>query len=80
MPVTEYCLSAIQQQLADDELLEAEWVTMAVKTHKPADSLIADLHSLRASILTDRGGKLLDIDVIMDQTRDERDDELTNMR
>ena len=30
IPVTEYCLSAIQQQLADDDLLEEEHITVPV--------------------------------------------------
>lgn len=77
--VTEYCLSAIVQQLADDELLEEEQVAIPVKRTKDKD-LIADLRALRAAILADRGGKLIDVDRIMEEMREERDYELTGVR
>jgi uncharacterized protein (DUF1778 family) len=75
--VTEYCLSAIVQQLADDELLEEEQVAIPVKQAKDKD-LIADLRALREKILARRGGRPIDID-ILEQVRAERDYELTGL-
>lgn len=77
IPVTEYCLGAIRQQLADDDLLEVTQVEIAVSPQNKDDTLIADLRALREAILADRGGKLLDVDNFIEQTREERDRELT---
>ena len=79
MPVTQYCLAAILQQLADDDMLEEEQIEIAVTPAKD-DTLIADLNSLRAAILAERGGKLVDVDDIIEQVRAERDYELTGLR
>ena len=79
--VTEYCLQAITQQLADDDLLEEEQIHIAVAPSKRKDdTLITDLRALREAILADQGGKLIDIDRIMEEMRDERDYELTGLR
>ncbi len=78
VPVTEYCLSAIQQQLADDDLLEADQVTISIKPTLDAE-FIAGLEALQAKILARRGGKPIAID-ILEQVREERDDELTGLR
>jgi uncharacterized protein (DUF1778 family) len=75
--VTEYCLDAVRQQLADDDLLEAAQVEIAVTPQQKDDTLIADLRALREAILADREGKLLDVDDFIEQTRKERDRELT---
>ena len=81
VPVTEYCLQAITQQLADDDLLEEEQIQIVVAPSKRKDNtLIADLHTLREAILGDRGGKLIDVDTIIEQMRDERDYELSGLR
>jgi hypothetical protein len=81
VPVTAYCLQAITQQLADDDLLEEEQIPIAVAPTKRKDeTLIADLHALREAILTDRGGKLIDVDDTLEQVRAERDYELTGLR
>jgi len=79
MPVTEYCLNAIQQQLADDDLLEEEQVAITVTPGKKDDTLIADLSHLRAAILADRDGRLIDVDEVIEQMREERDYELTGL-
>ncbi len=76
--VTEYCLAAITQQLADDNLLEEEQVTIPVKLAKD-EPLMADLRTLRESILARRGGRPITLD-ILEQVRDERADELIRLR
>jgi hypothetical protein len=79
VPVTEYCLNAIQQQLADDDLLEEARVTISVKPTLDED-FIASLEALQAKIKARRGGQPIDLDRIMEEMRAERDDELMGLR
>ena len=53
MAVTEYCLSAIRQQLADDDMLERDKVEIAVYTSSRQESYL-HLGGLRETILADR--------------------------
>ena len=78
LAITEYCLAAITQQLADDHVLEEEQVTIPVKQPKDVN-LMADLRTLRESILARRGGQPITLD-ILEQVRDERDYELIGVR
>ena len=79
MAVAEYCLSAIRQQLADDDMLERERVEIGVIPAND-DALIADLRALQEEIKIRRGGQPIAVDDIMDEMRKERDDELSGMR
>ena len=78
--VTDYCLFAITQQLADDDLLEAEQVDIPIKQSIATASLIADVHQLRETIKAERGGMLIDLDGALEELRDERDHDLLSMR
>ena len=78
-PVTQYCLEAIMQQLADDDVLEQSQVIIDIQPNSQ-DTLINDLRALHDRILARREGKLIDIDNIVEQVRSERDDELLSMR
>jgi len=78
IPVTEYCLSAIQQQLADDDLLEAEQVTLSVSPTLEED-FIDSLEALQAKIKARRDGHPIDIDRFIEEMRAERDDELLSL-
>jgi hypothetical protein len=81
MAVTEYCLQAITQQLADDDLLEEEQIHIPVTPAKQRDdTLIAELRALHQNILAYRKGELIDVDTELEQMREERDYELTGMR
>jgi hypothetical protein len=81
VPVTEYCLSAIQQQLADDDLLEATKVEITITPVKQDDdTFIADLRALHQEILVYRKGELIDVDTELEKMREERDYELTGLR
>jgi uncharacterized protein (DUF1778 family) len=79
VPVTEYCLEAIRLQLADDDLLEAENVTLSI-TPTLDEALIDRLGALQARIKARRGGQPIDIDRIMEEMRSERDDKLLSLR
>ncbi len=77
VPVTSYCLDAIMQQLAEDEVLEQERieipVTPALQTVDP--ELIIHMRTLRERIIARRGGELITADVV-EQVRVEREEEL----
>jgi len=78
--VTEYCLAAIEQQLADDDILEREQIDIPVTSTQLEATLIADLRQLRARISADRRGAAIDLDSLFDELHDERDHELFSMR
>ena len=81
MPVTAYCLQAITQQLADDDLLEEAQVTIAINPNKQTDeTLIADLRALQEKIKKRRGGKPIDLERILEEMREEREYELSGLR
>jgi uncharacterized protein (DUF1778 family) len=76
--ITQYCLDAIKQQLAEDDMLERETIEIAI-TPPREDKLIAALRALRERIRDRRGGTLIPLD-ILEQVRQERDDELIGLR
>ncbi len=79
IPVTQYCLAAIKQQLAEDDLLEQEQIEIAIKP-PDKDDLIAGLQELHEDILIYRNGEPLDVDQDLETMREERDDELIGLR
>ncbi len=76
--VTEYCLRAIQQQLLEDEIVEAEKIE-ARDQPSPGKDVIEELRDLRERIKARRGGKLITVD-ILEQVRAEREHELLGVR
>lgn len=76
--ITSYCLAAIKQKLAEDDLLERDQIEIAT-TQRDEDDLIADLQALHAEILAYRGGQLLDINRGLEATRKARDDEIAGL-
>jgi len=76
--VTECCLAAIRQQLGEDSVLEESRIEIPIAPAKDKD-LLADLQKLHAKITARRGGKLMDVDQVLEQTRTERDHELTGL-
>lgn len=79
IPVTQYCLEAIKQQLAEDDLLEQEQIEITIKPPEE-DDLIAELQGLHEDILTYRNGDPVDVDRDLEAMREERDDELIGLR
>jgi hypothetical protein len=59
--VTQYCLQAIEQQLAEDDMLERETIEIPIKPTK-GENPIADLGALHEEIKAYRGGKLVEVD------------------
>ena len=76
--VTVYCMEAIRNQLADEDLLEREQIDIFVHSDREDNDLLADLDELHAKILAGRGGKPIDVDII-ELVRQETDDELTGL-
>ena len=76
--MTQFCLDAIVQQLADDELLDANAILIDVKPDSD-EPLFDDLRRLRNEILARRDGEMITSDIVA-QVRAERDDELINLR
>jgi len=78
LPVTEYCIEAIRQQLAEEGILEEERIEIQISPAK-RKSLVRDLRALQEKIKTRRSGKLIDLDRILEGVREERDYELDNL-
>ena len=75
LPVTEYCLAAIEQKLAEDDILEQEQLHVPVKSVNAA-RLYDNIQALRERILARRHGELIDVAAAVGQARDERDGEI----
>lgn len=78
VPVTDYCLAAIVQRLIEDEVLDAEAITIHVSPLRPANPA-PSLKILHEKVLEYRHGVPLDIDAMINETRDERDEELSGL-
>lgn len=78
MPVTEYCLAAIVQRLAEDEVLEAEQIVIDVEP-QPYEMLAATVRTIREEIDAYRQGAPVDVDALIEETRRGRDDELDEL-
>ena len=78
MPVTEYCMQAIYQQLVDDDLLEREQIEIFVDPFQRRNQ-IERLRQLHHNILASRKGEFVEIDKILEAVRDEREDELIGL-
>ena len=77
MPLTMYCLTAIQHQLEEDdiEIHGQDTTPEQVKVNE----LIAGLEALQERILKQRNGQPVDVDALLDQLREERDEESLSM-
>lgn len=78
LAVTEYCLEAIRQYLTEDDILEQEKIEIPIRQRE--ENLVADLRALQEAILASRGGKPLDIDAVIEQVREEREEEILGLR
>ncbi len=76
--VTSYCLAAIKQKLAEDDLLERNRIEIAIRPRN-GDDLIADLEALHEEILAYRGGEPLDVDRALEGVREERDAQVSGL-
>ena len=76
VPVTEYCLDAITQQLRQDDVLEQSEILVRLASGTEED-LMDDLRALRGQIRARRGE--IDVHELVDQVRAERDDELLGL-
>ncbi|NKB66183.1 MAG: hypothetical protein GKR89_03905 [Candidatus Latescibacteria bacterium] len=77
VPVTEYCMAAIEDRLADDEMLDAQKVEIDIVS-QPDKKLIADLKRRHKRVLARRQGQPLD-PAILDIVRQEREEEQSDL-
>ncbi len=77
--VTQYCLEAIKQQLAEDDMLDIEQIEIPIVQKRQGNHLTRDLRRLREQVLASRGGRPIELDIMM-LVREERDDELLGVR
>lgn len=77
--LTDYCFNAIQERLAEDDVMEHEQIEVPIK-HTHDANLIADLCALREKIKIARDGQPLDLDIIFDELHEERERELLGLR
>ena len=75
VPVTEYCLEAIIQRLAEDEVLEAEQIVIDLDDRSDG-ALLSELMALHERILADRNGVPVDTSDLLEEVRHEREAEL----
>ena len=75
VPVTEYCLEAIIQRLAEDEVLEAEQIVIDLDDRSDG-ALLSELMALHERILADRNGVPVDTSDLLEEVRYEREAEL----
>jgi hypothetical protein len=77
MPLSTYCLTAIQQQLEEDGI---EINEHAIELNQAEfQELIADLRALQERIIQKRGGQPVDVDTLLEQLREERDEEALSL-
>ena len=76
--VTDYCVDAIRQRLAEDELLEADRVVIDMRRSK--DHVLDRVAALHDAVLARREGRAIDVDGILERTREERLDEILGLR
>ena len=77
--VAEYCLAAIQRQLAEDEQLERFRLDIPGRSGVD-EEFFRSLQALREKTKVRREGQPIDVDRIMTQMRDERDNEILGLR
>lgn len=77
--IAEYCLTAIQRQLEEDELLETYRVDIP-GTSGLDERFFSSLQELQEKIKVRRRGQPIDIDRIMSKMRDERENEILGLR
>lgn len=77
--VAEYCLAAIERQLVEDEQLEGDRTTVAGRTEVD-EAFFDSLQALQVKISNRRSGKSIEVDRIMSQIREERENEICGLR
>ena len=77
--VADYCLAAIKRQLVEDEQLEDCRPSGAGKSEVD-EAFFDSLQALREKISKRRNGKLIEVDRVISQMREEREDEIYGLR
>lgn len=75
--VTEYCLAAIRERLAEDDVLQADEVTIQVR--RDDDGLFRQVRALHEIVLARRAGAAIDVDRALEDVREERTDAILGL-
>lgn len=78
LPVSTYCLIAIQHQLEEDGV--AINGAFAEANQSQFQALINEMRELQTRTLQERGGQPIDVDSLLEDLRDERDEEALGLR
>ena len=77
--VAEYCLAAIKRQLVEDEQLEA-YRSTGVGRSEVDEAFFDSLKALREKISKRRSGNPIEVDRVISQIREERENEIHGLR
>ncbi len=80
VPLTQYCLEAITQKLAEDDVLEREQIEIPVDVPPRVSALADTLRRVHQRIKTRRNGKIIDVDRHLDRLREERQHDIGRLR
>ena len=78
LPINAYCLTAIRQQL-DEDGIEVDAQNLEVEQTQ-FQEVINELRQLQERILHKRNGQPVDVDTLVEQLREERDEEALGLR
>jgi hypothetical protein len=79
VPVTKYCLQAIKQQLVEEGLFGRKRVEIQIHPDNQTD-LITNLRALQKKIMARRKGNSVEVDRVIEETHEERNEELVGLR
>lgn len=78
LPVSAYCLAAIQHQLEEDGFEDSE--LFADDNQTEFHELVDEIRDLQERILRERNGQPVDVDSLLEELREERDEEALGLR
>jgi hypothetical protein len=78
LPVTTYCLTAIQHQLEEDGIEVDELFVEADQAQ--FQTVLEKIIDLQQRILKRRDGQSVDVDALLEELREERDEEALGLR
>lgn len=80
VPITQYCFEAVQQRLAEDDLIDQAHIDIPVTQPSLNTQLISNLRALDREIKASRQGQPpLDVEAVLDQIHEEREHDLLDL-
>lgn len=78
LAIAAYCLAAIRHQLEEDGVEAGDHFSDADQANFQA--LMAEIRELQREILQERGGQPVDVNALLEELREERDEETLGLR